>query len=88
MTGSGGFAGLNGKTGEFVRQLIGWAMAALIAYFTAQGAMRERVAALEATQKSEMQAVQQSILGLRSEMSDRLSDIKTDVREVREALRK
>ena len=52
---------LNGKTGEYVRYLIGMGIAALVAYFTAQGALQERVSKVETLEQSHFEEVQRSL---------------------------
>lgn len=71
-----GMAGLNGKTGEVVRWVLGGIAAALIAYYTAQGAITERLSAIEARQSAES-----------SEMQRALARIETDIRELRQEVR-
>lgn len=65
-------AGLNGRTGEIVRWILGGVFAALVAYYTAQGAMQERLRAVEVQQEAQFGELQRA-----------LGDIKLDVREIR-----
>jgi hypothetical protein len=65
---------LNGHTGEMIRWVLGMALAGFVAYYTAQGALQERISALETTQRLQWEDVQRS-----------LSRIETDLREVKRA---
>lgn len=64
--------GINGKTGELVRWLLGIVTAALISYYTALGAIENRVTAVETKQEAQFGELQRSF-----------SDIRTDIRELR-----
>lgn len=75
-----GLLGLNGKTGEVLRWLIGMAAAALISYFTAQSAIEQRVTAVETRQSAQYEDLQRQV-------TDAKSDIKADIRELRSDLR-
>ena len=74
--GSSGLAGLNGKTGEVLRWLIGGIAAVLIAYYTAQGALENRLTALETKNQALGEEIQRS-----------LTRIETDIRELRGEVR-
>lgn len=65
--------GLNGRTGEVLRFVVTALIAAALAFF----ALRERVAIAETTEQSHFQEIQRS-----------LTDLKSDVREIRDAIRK
>lgn len=39
--------GMNGKTGEMLRWILGLALAAIVSYFTALGALQSKVAVVE-----------------------------------------
>ena len=52
---------LNGKTGEIVRYLIGLGVAGVVAYFTAIGALQERVSRVETLEQSHFEEVQRSL---------------------------
>lgn len=75
-----GLLGLNGKTGEVLRWLLGMVSAALIAYFTAQSAIEQRVTAVETRQSAQYEDLQRQV-------TDAKSDIKADIRELRSDLR-
>ena len=62
---------MNGK-GELLRYVLGLGLAAVVAYYTAQGAMQQRVTAVE----TKVESVQQDI-----------RDIKSDVRELLQRVR-
>jgi len=66
-------AGINGMTGEALRLIVTALLAAILAFF----ALRERVSIAETTEQAHFLQIQQS-----------LSDLKSDVREIREALRR
>jgi hypothetical protein len=63
---------MNGKTGEFVRWMLGLALAAVVAYYTAIGAMSREIGEVKATEQSHF-----------SEVLRRLDDLKSDVRDLR-----
>lgn len=71
-----GLLGLNGRTGELVRWVVGLAMSAIVAYFSAQASVTNRLTAVETTQRLQFEEIQRS-----------LSDLKLDVREVKTAVR-
>lgn len=71
-----GLLGLNGLTGELVRWVVGLAMSAIVAYFSAQASVTNRLTAVETTQRLQFEEIQRS-----------LSDLKLDVREVKTAVR-
>ncbi len=71
-----GVAGLNGKTGEVLRWLIGGIAAVVIAYYTAQNAMENRLTAVETAQEANFGEIQRS-----------LGRIESDIRELRTDMR-
>lgn len=71
-----GLLGLNGRTGELLRWVGGLAMSAIVAYFSAQASVTNRLTAVETTQRLQFEEIQRS-----------LSDLKLDVREVKTAVR-
>lgn len=71
-----GLLGLNGLTGELVRWVVGLAMSAIVAYFSVQASVTNRLTAVETTQRLQFEEIQRS-----------LSDLKLDVREVKTAVR-
>lgn len=65
-------SGLNGKTGEVLRWVLGLAAAVLVAYYTAIGAINSDIAALKAKQESQF-----------GEVLRRLESMQTDIRDIR-----
>lgn len=71
-----GLLGLNGLTGELLRWIVGLAMSAIIAYFSAQASVTNRLTAVETTQRLQFEEIQRS-----------LADLKVDMRDVKAAVR-
>lgn len=67
---SGG--GLNGKTGEVLRWFFGMFVAAIVAYYSAQLTIENRVTAVETKQDSNFQELLRAV-----------NRIESDVREIR-----
>lgn len=65
-------AGLNGKTGEVLRWLVGIAAAAVVGYYTSIGAINSEIATIKAKQESQF-----------SEVLRRLDVMQTDIRDLR-----
>lgn len=63
---------MNGKTGDYIRWLVGLALAAFIAYSTAMGAINSEVASIKAKQDSQF-----------GEVLRRLEIMQADIRELR-----
>ena len=57
---------LNGKTGEVMRWVIGLVVAGLVSYFTAQGAMQQRLSVVETTERLHYEATQRDLQDIKS----------------------
>ncbi len=56
-----GVAGLNGKTGEMLRWIASLAIGGIVAYYTAQGAMQERLAVIDTREQTRWDEVQRRL---------------------------
>lgn len=65
-------AGLNGKTGEVLRWILGLVLAVVVAYYTAIGAINSDISAIKAKQESQF-----------GEVLRRLDSMQTDIRDLR-----
>lgn len=72
--------GINGKTGELVRYALGLGLAAVVAYFTAIGALQERVSKVETLEQSHFEETQRSLLRIERTM-ERLESASTEQQE-------
>jgi hypothetical protein len=82
-----GLLGLNGKTGEVLRWLLGLAGAALISYFTAQGAIEQRVTAVETKEGAHFEEVIRRMDLMQTDVRELRQDIKSAVQPPREVRR-
>lgn len=78
-----GVAGLNGKTGEVLRWVIGGIVTVLISYYSAQQATSNRIASVEAT----IGKVESKVESNFGELQRTLGRIETDIRELRGEVR-
>lgn len=72
---STGLMGLNGKTGEVLRWILGLVLAGIVAYFGAQSAIENRVAAnegavqtIKATEQNHFEEIQRTLSRIEAEM--------------------
>jgi hypothetical protein len=63
---------INGKTGEYLRWVLGFVVAAFVAYFTAMNTINSEIARINATQESQF-----------GEILRRIDVLQDDVRELR-----
>jgi hypothetical protein len=63
---------MNGKTGEYLRWVLGFVVAAFVAYFTAMNTINSEIARINATQESQF-----------GEILRRIDVLQDDVRELR-----
>jgi hypothetical protein len=63
---------MNGKTNEYVRWVLGFVVAAFVAYFTAMSTINSEIARINATQESQF-----------GEILRRIEVLQDDVRELR-----
>lgn len=67
---------LNGRTGEFLRWVIGLVLAGLVAYFTAIGSIRERVGNIDTREQSHFDEVQRTLIRMDMNQEQRFNELK------------
>ena len=59
---------LNGRTGDVMRWCIGLAVAGIVSYFTAQGAMQQRLSVVETTERLHYEATQRDLQDIKGSL--------------------
>lgn len=67
---------LNGKTGEFIRWVIGLGLAALVSYYTAIGSIRERVGNIDTREQGHFDEVQRTLQRMDANQEQRFNELK------------
>lgn len=74
---------VNGKTGEVLRWVIGSVVAALVSYFTALGAVQQRIERIDTREDAHFQQVMQRLDEMRQDFNGARAEILAIVRDGR-----